>query len=138
MKAIFRRDGDSLVPACQNAVEVMAQVGDRNEVLFDYKKGRSTQNHRRFFAFVNLTFDLQDQFDDPEVWRKYLEACAGHFHQAISPKTGQALIIVDSIAWDELEDENEFRELFNRVVQAFIDRYGHDISKEQLEMVVGF
>ena len=137
MKAIFRREGNTLVPACQDAMKILAQVGERNESIIEYKKGRSSGNHRRFFAFRNLTFDMQDQFDDIEVWRKYLEMCAGHFDQVISPKSGQEMFIARSIDWDEL-DEVEFKKLFGRVVQAFIHRYGQGITEDQLDMVVGF
>jgi len=138
LKAIFRREGNSLVPACQNAVKVLAQVGERNEALLDYKKGRSAANHRRFFAFINLAFSMQEQFDDDQVFRKYLEMCGGHYDEVISPKTGEKIFIAKTINWDELDDENLFNELFGRVVQAFIDRYGQGITKEQLDMVVEF
>jgi len=137
LRAIFRREGNTLVPACQNAVKVLAQIGDRGEGLIDYTQGRNAGNHRRFFAFVNLTFDMQEGFDDPEVWRKFLEMCAGHFNEVISPKTGEKMFIAKSIEWGQL-GEGEFRELFGRVIQAFIDRYGQGITKEQLDMVVGF
>jgi len=80
---------------------------------------------------------MQEGFDDPEVWRKFLEMCAGHFNEVISPKTGEKMFIAKSIEWGQL-GEGEFRELFGRVIQAFIDRYGQGITKEQLDMVVGF
>lgn len=137
MKAIFRRKGDTLVPACQEALKVLGMIGEGNEAIIEYKQGRSSKNHRRFFAFLNIAYDRQETFDDKEVFRKYLEMSAGHYTEIISPKTGQPMYIAKSINWDEL-DETAFKELFNRCVQAFLDRFGQELSPEELTLIVGF
>lgn len=117
--------------------------GDQNilreakELIFDYKKKRSPGNHRRYYAFINNAFDMQDHFDNPEIFRKYIQVQAGHFDLVISPKTGEAAYWPKSISWDEL-DETEFRPLFNNVINAFIRWYGQRLTQQQINQLCLF
>jgi len=88
------------------------------ELIADLKKNRNFKNHRRFFAFINQAFDMQDFYDDKKVFRKVLQLKAGFFDEVISDK-GKVIYLPRSIAWDEI-DELEFRPLFTKVVNAFI------------------
>jgi hypothetical protein len=137
LKYIFRKKSGALHPSDDESLQMLAKIPEGDEVVIEHKKQRNAGNHRRFFAFVKVTFDMQDDFEDQEVWRKYLEMCAGHFHTIISPKTGESMYIADSINWESLE-ETDFKELFNRVINAFISRYGQQLDQTQLSMVVGF
>lgn len=136
MKTIWTRTHDGLRPASDEAVKVLAQYKPGDEVLLEHKKGRSAGNHRRFFALVNMTFDWQDQYDNPEIWRKVLEIAAGHFDIVID-KHGNTHYWPKTIAWDRL-DEDEFRDMFSRVVNAYLARYGERLSEAQVNLVVGF
>ncbi len=118
-------------------MRICAQYKPGEEVLIEHKRGRSARNHRRFFAFVNLTFDWQDTYDDEVIWRKVLEMGAGHFDTVIDMR-GNAHFWPKSIAWDELDDEQEFRTLFSQVVNAYLTRYGQQLSETQVNMVVQF
>ena len=137
MKAVFVRTGNGLSPASDEALRVLAQYRPGDEVLIEHKKGRSAANHRRFFAFVKTTFDWQDSYDNIEVWRKVLEIAGGHF-DAVVDKHGQTHLWPKSIAWDEITDEDEFRDLFGRIVNAYIARHGASLNTTQLNMVAGF
>lgn len=137
MKAIFVKTADGLRPASDESLRLLAQYRFGDEVLIEHKRGRSARNHRRFFAFVNTTFDWQDVYDDPEIWRKVLEIAAGHFDTVID-KHGDTHYWPRSIAWDEVTDEQEFRDLFGRVVNAYLARFGAGLSAEQQSIVVNF
>lgn len=136
VKAVFVKTAHGLRPASDQAVRILAQYAAGDEVLIDHKRGRSAANHRRFFAFCDMTFDWQDTYADPEIWRKTLEIAAGHFDQVID-RHGQVHYWPRSIAWDEL-DEDEFRDLFGRVVNAYLARYGARLSEQQINMAVNF
>lgn len=137
MKAVFVKTKDGLLrPASEEAARVIAQYAAGDELLVEHKRGRSAGNHRRFFAFVAMTFEWQDTYDDPEIWRKVLEVAAGHFDQIID-RNGHAHYWPRSIAWDEL-DEDAFRDLFGRVVNAYLRRWGPTLSEQQINMVVQF
>ncbi len=107
------------------------------EVMADIKKNRNPGNHKRFFAFVKQTFDLQDVYDNKEIWRRHLLLNAGHVEEHISPKTGATGYVIKSINWDQL-DEIEFRETFTSVVNAFIKWYGHDLNEIQINSILEY
>lgn len=137
MKAIFVRTRDGLLASSAEAMRICAQYQPGEEVLIEHKRGRSAGNHKRFFAFVNLTFDWQDTYEDKTIWRKVLEMGAGHFDTIIDMR-GNVHMWPKSIAWDELDDEQEFRDLFGAVVNAYLSRYGQQLSEAQINMVVQF
>lgn len=110
--------------------------GFSGEVMVDIHKNRNCGNHRRFFAFINTTFDMQDEFDNKEVWRKYLQMKAGFFDEVVTGK-GKVLYWPQSISWDKL-DEIEFKDLFNRVINAFLKYYGHDLNDIQINSLMEF
>lgn len=136
MKALFVKSGDTLVPMDEVAIKIMGKYHPGDVVLVEHKFKRNAGNHRRFFEFRNLTFDLQDVYQDKEIWRKVLEINAGHFELVID-KDGTAHYWPKSIAWDEM-DEVEFADLFNRVVNGFLEKYGEGISQDDLDTVVAF
>jgi len=106
------------------------------EIMADLRKNRNVKNHRRFFAFIKLTFDMQDTFDSKEVWRKYITMKAGFFDEVINAE-GKVMYWPRSISWDEL-DEIEFKDLFNQVVNAFLKYYGQGLDDMQINSVVEF
>lgn len=110
--------------------------GVTGDVMVDVKKGRNVGNHRRFFAFIALTFDLQDEFDNREIWRKYIQMKAGFFTEVVTGN-GKILYWPQSISWDSL-DEIEFKDLFNRVVNAFMRYYGQDLNDIQINTILEF
>jgi len=105
------------------------------EVMADIKSKRNPGNHKRFFAFVNQSFDMQDEFDNTEIWRKYITMKAGFFDEVVTAKGVQYW--PKSISWDEL-DEIEFRDLFSRVTNAFIRYYGQGLNEIQINSILEF
>lgn len=106
------------------------------EIMADLRKNRNVKNHRRFFAFIKLSFDMQDTFDSMEVWRKYITMKAGFFDEVITAE-GKVLYWPQSISWDEL-DEIKFKDLFNQVVNAFLKYYGQGLDDMQINSIVEF
>lgn len=113
------------------------RINNVDEFIFDYKKSRNPKNHRRYFAFIKNAFDMQDQYDSQEIFRKYLEMLSGHFDTVISARTGEAMYWPRSIGWDAL-DETEFRKLFNEVVNAFLNWYGDKLSDHQVSKLLEY
>ena len=108
-----------------------------DEVIYDLKKNRSPGNHRRYFAFIRLAFDMQEHFGNDTIFRKHLQIAAGHVDIVIDPKTGETMLIPKSISWDEL-GEDEFKPLFNDVINAFINVYGERLDPSQIDQIVRF
>ena len=124
-------DGPVLVPVMDDADKIPFGEG-----VEDIKKNRNPRNHKRFFAFVKQAFDMQEFYEEIEVFRKVLQLKAGFFDLVISEK-GKNVYLPKSISWDEL-DEIEFRELFNRVVNAFIRDFGDKLNDIQINSILEY
>ena len=124
-------DGPVLVPVMDDADKIPF-----GEVVADIKKNRNPGNHKRFFAFVKQAFDMQEFYEEREVFRKVLQLKAGFFDLVISEK-GKSVYLPKSISWDEL-DEIEFRELFGRVVNAFIRDFGDKLNDIQINSILEY
>ncbi len=110
-------------------------LGER--VMVEYTKGRNYENHKRFFAFINQTFDMQDFYDDKSIYRKYLTMKAGYFDSAVTPK-GVTIFMPQSISFEKM-DEPEFQELFSKCINVFINELGNGIRREELDnIILGF
>jgi len=135
MVSIGEREGmEAFAPIDSDSAKAMKGV---KEFIFDYKKNRSPGNHRRYFAFINTAFDMQDTYDNQEIFRKYIEMLAGHFDTVVSARTCEPMYWPKSISWEKL-DEDEFRKLFNEVVNAFLGWYGEKLNDYQINQLVGF
>ena len=106
------------------------------ECMADIHKNRNPGNHRRFFAFINQAFDMQEHYEEQEVFRKVLQLKAGFFDEVIGDK-GNIIYLPRSIAWDKL-DETEFKELFTKVVNAFIRDFGDKLNEIQINSIIEF
>ena len=91
---------------------VSEELDFSGEVMVEIHKNRNPGNHRRYFAFLKTSFDMQDHYEDPEVWRKVLQLMAGFFDEVVGDK-GNLIYLPRSIEWSKL-DELEFRDLFGR------------------------
>lgn len=110
-----------------------------SSLVFSWKEPRSGAYHRRHFAMINALFSAQEQFDDQDQFRKWLEVGAGFAEFVPGPK-GRMVAIPKSIAWDKL-DQAEFEPLhdavfgFARSDHARRFLWGHLSDQESWEMV---
>lgn len=84
----------------QHAVRKM-EPGDT--LRFSYKLPRSPAFHRRHFAILNRVFEQQEQFDNDEKFREWLQVGAGFCDLLPGPK-GKPVAVSRSIAWEALDD----------------------------------
>lgn len=99
----------------------MDRIGQGEVVGLDYRRSRNWENHKRFFHFRNVTFDMQDWYTDKERWRSYLMMLGGHIDEWYD-LNGKYYFRVKSVAWEEL-DESAFQEVFAACVHGFMDWY---------------
>ncbi|MCA3109850.1 MAG: DUF1367 family protein [Rhodocyclaceae bacterium] len=100
---------------------------------------RSPKFHRRHFAIIGALFDAQEQFDDREQFRMWLQVGAGHCDFVPGP-AGRMVALPKSIAWHKLDDA-EFAAHHESVIgfvrsdrcTAFL--WGHLQPADQLLMV---
>lgn len=125
-----------LAPADEQAEEAIKGMKHGQVVKVKYSFPRNYENHKRFFAFVKTTFEMQDHFDNIHHYRKWLIMKAGRHTTIIAPN-GYTIFDADSIAFHKM-DEAEFRGLFSDCIDAFLSAWGDRINREELERVVDF
>ena len=96
----------------KRATEEMA-VGDT--MRFGFWIPRAPGPHRAHFKLLHAIFDQQEQFDDADEFRKWVEVGAG-FCTFVPGPGGRMVALPKSIAWDRLE-EADFEEHHRKVVR---------------------
>jgi hypothetical protein len=92
----------------------MVQELEVGETLaFSYKRPRSPQHHRFFFARMNNLLDMQESFKDLEELVVFLKVGAGLVD--FMPSCGQLVAVPKSISWHAL-DEQEFTDAHRAIV----------------------
>jgi len=102
----------------------------------EYTKRRNYENHKRFMAFIKTTFDMQEFYEDREIYRKWLTMKAGYFDTVATPK-GETLFLPQSISFEKM-DEVEFKELFSKCINVFLREVGGGCTEEELMRVLGY
>lgn len=103
----------------------------------EFKIKRNYANHKRWFAFVKHTFEMQDNYHDIQIWRGVLQIIGGHC-KCVVDRAGKTHIWPESIAWNVFEDESLFSQMFKRAVDGFIKNYGNGMSEDELLHIIDF
>ena len=125
-----------LTPADEAAEEIIAKMHRGQVIKATYSFPRNYENHKRFFAFLKTTFDMQEHFTNIEHYRKWLIMKAGYY-QTIKAPNGYTIFDTESIAFHKM-DEAKFRELFEDCITAFLSAFGDKITREELEDAISF
>lgn len=107
----------------------------------EVKFSRHKELHGWHFLILTAIFEAQDQFEDDEIFREWVQVGAGHCVFAPGP-TGRMVAIPKSIAWDQMEDL-EFQEHHEKAVDflrgpvctRFL--WGHLSESDQSAMIEG-
>jgi len=134
---IMRRTIHGLVPSDLHQYDEL--IGNRiklgDEVKCVITKPRNLKFHRKFFAMVNETFAMQNEFETIRQWRAVVITGAGHC-DFIKGKDGQMIALPKSIAFHNM-DETKFNRLFEDVLTFICARYVDD-SPERLNTILEF
>ena len=128
--------GNGLYPVDEPSKEVFDGIRQNRQATIEFSDGndRSAKNLSRFFVFIKTAFAMQDCYMDKEDFRKDILRHAGHVRTWYD-YNGNRQEEVKSISFAELSDEDTFRALFKRCVDAFEDMYsvinGHDLNIEE-------
>ncbi len=126
----------ALVPADDGSRAAIDKIGQCEIIKVIFRKSRNYENHKRFFAFLNTTFDMQENFDNLEHYRRWLTMKAGRYSTCVAPN-GATMFFAESIAFDEI-DEDEFRKLFSDCIDIFLQYLGNGMTQDELLRVVDF
>ncbi|WP_025915836.1 DUF1367 family protein [Herminiimonas sp. CN] len=94
-------------------VKRMQSLTHQSTLVLKWWEPRSPKFHRFHFAILGDLFKSQDQFDDDDAMRKWLEIGAGYCQMVPGP-TGKMCAMPKSIAYEKLDDV-EFQEVHAKV-----------------------
>lgn len=141
MKEVFKKTANGLIPASDGAQRLFDKIKIGEQGVFEIVRKRNYGNLTRFFKLRDVTFEIQDHFDNDELWRKHLIMIAGYYDEVVifNPNTEETVVQFwpKSISFEEME-EQEFQLFFKRVITGFLNRYGNGLTETEILSVIGF
>lgn len=125
---VVKVDG-KLVPADIHAQEFFDKIPNKREVLVTIRRPRSPQHHRWFFAALKLVCENSDRWPDVEILLEDLKFATGHYSKRISMLTGEEFIVVRSISFAAMP-QDQFQRFVNRCFDYLAPAIG--VSVEEL------
>jgi len=132
----MKKTGYSLQAIDEEACDQLDKISQDAIVLADVKLSRSYPNHKRYFKFLQIAFDMQEHFTVFESFRKWLQVQAGHHSEIICPD-GTIIVHADSINFENME-EPEFQQMFSDAINAYLKEFGHGMSQDQFMQIIQF
>lgn len=136
MKIYLKKIGYALRATDEEACNYLDKIHQDEMVLCDVKRSRNYENHKRFFKFIAIAFDMQDHFTEIEAFRRWLQMEAGYFSTIVCPN-GDVRFVADSIAFDRM-DEPEFQKLFSAAIDVFLRELGAGLDEVKLMQIIHF
>lgn len=118
-----------LKPCYDSDAELLKKIKAGDEVEITLTKPRNIKFHRKFFALINLVFQNQEIYNNPEHLRYDLTIEAG-FYDVTYNWLGEEIKRAKSISFAKME-EPEFAELYNRFSDAIVRCF--KFEKEDIE-----
>ena len=125
----------ALLPADEDAAEVLRKVANGREVLVEVKTPRSVRQHRLFFGLLKLLVDNSDAFVSVDDALKRVKIACGEVDELIDAGTGQVFYTLRSIAFASC-DQTRFAALFDLAVRVITERWLVGTSEAELRQRV--
>jgi hypothetical protein len=135
MKIPVVRTLSGWVPADDEAWRVTRRWDIGEIVKVDFKKARDQKSLSRYWVLVEIVLHNSEQFKTKPQVHEYFKRKAGHVIQIVEKSTGNIYEIADSIDYDTL-DENEFQEVWRRVVDVVCMEILPGITEDELELEI--
>ena len=133
-----------LVPMDAEAMERLSKLSDDHQLIIEYKRNRSTRQHRLFWKMMNLVFEnlperYAYQFKNVNGIEKYIVGQCGR-STVITNRNGEVWMMPDSIAYDAM-DQDDFSDLFEKavtfIVNEIIPGIDRDSFRSEIMSLVG-
>ena len=143
MECEFRKTDLGLIPASDETRAQFSKWKLGDTIRGDFVKPRNPHFHRKFFALVKLAFEYWEEKSpgiefkgnlirpDFERFRKDITILSGRYHM-VSNINSEVRAEADSISFAQM-GEDEFQQLYERVVQVILERVLTDRSREDVE-----
>jgi hypothetical protein len=120
MKVCLVRTAQGYLPDSEHDREALGHVGDGEVIYCEVKRHRNVRFHRKAFALLKEMFEYQDQFTDPEQFRKWVKVQAGEYTDVFG---SEGFYELKSWSFADM-DEIEFEKTYNRIVTVAVEKMG--------------
>lgn len=133
--ALIKNDNNVFYLAHDSDYEEAKKIKAGEVYMFEFKKPRNYQFHKKFFALIKLVFDNQEHYRNMEHLRHDLTIRAGYYDIRYDMDGGE---IQDpkSISFGSM-DELEFNEFYNAVVDTIV-KYFHFDKQDLIDNVAQY
>jgi len=102
------------------------------DVTAEPKQPRNLGNHRRFFAFLKVVYDMQEVYTNMEDLRVELKLKTGHYTEHITTK-GKLIYVPKSMDFSNMDDI-KFKDFFSKCIDVALDSFcPSGMGKEHLK-----
>lgn len=130
MKSVFRKNLSSLVPADEQALDMLAKIKHGDMVFVEVKRGRNVAHHRLFFAMLNLVFVNQWHYRSVDELLAAFKLAIGHV-DVVRTRRGD-IYIPRSISFASM-DQSEFDMFYQRAIDFMINDVIPGLDRADLE-----
>ena len=123
----FIRRGNALVPADYNAEDWLREIPEGKEILIDWRKPRHPENHRHFFAILNLACEHLPDHPDVDSLLDALKIAVGHT-RAVMKADGEVIFLPKTINFSAM-GEDAFKRFKNRALYVLTRILGFDATE---------
>ena len=134
VKITLQKSGQVLAAYAHEDLAWIDKLNDGQIIVIQYTRSRNPQYHRYAMKMMRVLHDMVDETMGFDPWRRLMTVKAGYFDavgKVLIDGTVQSSVIPHSIAFEKM-DQDDFREYFNNVLQAFSDKYGKELTYDQL------
>lgn len=137
MKAFFRKlPNGSWTPHDDDTKKYCDRRNVGQVLSAEIKMARNYANHKRFFDFRNVTFGMQDFYDNDEMYRKWLLLACGWCDAIVMPD-GSVKFAVKSMSFDEME-EDDFKKFFSNAIDVFLKHFGNGMTEWDVLQAISY
>jgi len=134
---LIKKLDQSLCAYDEDSLDLLKSIPANYFFNVTYSPARNYKNHKRWFDFVNKTFDIQDNYTDKDTWRGVLQIYGGHCKHVTTP-SGETHTWPESISFDVLDDELKFRNMFKRALDMFLKKHCKSMTDEDFMRIMDY
>lgn len=144
-KLHFRKHGQALVPADDEAANWLLKKKDGVVIRGDFAEFRNYKYHCKFFTMLDYAFDIWDPDlseyrgivpeKNPDTFRSDMLILAGHREAVVNIK-GEVKYIAKSISFGKVKTDAEFEKIYNPVLNVILKHVLTNYTREDVDRVV--
>lgn len=136
MKVALARTLGGWTPADDEAIRASRRWEPGEIAVVDLKKPRIYKSLKRYHKLTSVVFENSSQFKSKRQVEDFLKLRCGHCTQIVSKSTGLIYELPDSVDYDNVDSEEEFQEIWQRMKDVVCQEILPGVTDAQLEFEI--